>query len=140
MNSQERLAGGRVWPLRKRSILEACDAAEVLRPDGIARDPRVSRDDNRVLEVSWHERTAFTDRSFSSVVLHSVPSADQAAIERELRASALPELVEWLRHASDAPEGWIVTSPHRFVWRWENHRLVAQEEPDECIDASASSA
>ncbi len=131
MTSQERLASGRVWPLRKRSILEACDAAEVPRPDGIARDPRASRDDNRVLEVSWRERTAFTDRSFSSVVLHSVASADQAVIQRELRVSALPELVEWLRHASAAPEGWMVTSPHRFVWRWEHHRLVGREEPDE---------
>jgi hypothetical protein len=58
-----------------------------------------------------------------SITIHDVSSDERAAVERALISLAIPEVVEWLRRAAVAPEGWKILQ-HRRSWRWSDGALT----------------
>jgi hypothetical protein len=59
-----------------------------------------------------------------AVRIHDVPSDERAIVEHALLATALPDLVRWLREASTAREGWRMLR-HSRTWRWLEGELVS---------------
>ena len=94
----------------------ALDEAGVPRPCVVSRADQAQYplDDDRVLQVYWSETDALggppSDGApqWVSVTIHHMPANQSAEIERAILDEALPNLVEWLRAAASAPEGWRV--------------------------------
>jgi hypothetical protein len=57
------------------------------------------------------------------VSMPDVASEERAAIERQLCRVAVPELIEWLRFAGTAPDGWRLLR-HRRSWCWRDGGIV----------------
>lgn len=100
---------------------------------GRAEQAQFPHDDDRVLQVYWSETDHFGDPlsdgapQFVSVTIHHVPVARLPAIRRALSEQGVPSLIDWLRDADCAPEGWRATGPHGRTWRWTDERLIAAD-------------
>src|SRR5438046_2804239 len=107
------LPQGRSWPLRAAQLVKALDEGGVPRPSSIGRY-RPYRPDGTVLRIDWHPRSGVLQEPWAggaehvSITIHDVSSAERAAVERALLASAVPEVVRWLGQAAIAREGWRV--------------------------------
>jgi hypothetical protein len=62
-----------------------------------------------------------------SITIHDVASEERAAVQGALVSTAVPEIVEWLRRAATAPEGWKILQ-HRRSWRWSDGELTLGED------------
>ncbi len=117
--------------MSRSTILAALDDAHVPHPSEISRITPY-RPDGTVMAVEWSPIAGWRP-SWGGGSEHvwayvcDVASDERAVIESAFRNSALPDLVNWLRFASTAPEGWRVLR-HRRVWRWSDGALVADDD------------
>ena len=78
----------------------------------------------RVLAQGWEGGDENVLVQFSSV-----PTSDRPRVEQAFRRDVIPELAEWLRRASDAPEGWRILS-HKRSWTWDDGAIsTSGDEP-----------
>jgi len=122
------LPRGRSWPLRPADVTDALDAEGLPHPKEMNWH-RPYRPDGTVLEVGWGPKAyPYFDhwdagREHLRVWVHDVQSTERQHAERELRRVAIPELVQWIRFAIAAPEGWRLLR-HQRTWLWIDGQVV----------------
>ena len=111
-------------PPRSLRLREDRARSSNARPTAIYRLKKVDPN-NRILDVRWNPNPArphpgkmFNDGT-ETVTVHILPvhSNQRAAAARALRSSALPALIDWLRYAMTAPEGWRLLR-QAAEWTW----------------------
>ncbi len=123
-----RLPRHRAWPLTTTDINEALgELASHIRYLTFLTGPD---DGTAVLGVSWlapepstYGRGPHPDSVGVSIDVHPVDAAERAATRAVLKATALPQLHEWITEAVTATETWQQTS-HLRRWHLTDGLLV----------------
>jgi hypothetical protein len=88
--------------------------------------------EGHLLHVDWTPSTtrrgvlSGEDAERVVVWIRDVPSGERALIRTAMQNTALPGLVEWLREAHAAPEGWKILR-HRHAWIWVEATFYDEE-------------
>jgi len=120
---RRRLPQGRSWPLRPAKLVEALTDLGAPEPSVIYKNLGDAKARTVYLAVHWNPRRSRWSAPWGGgdehvyVRISSAPSEVRSEVERDLFAGAVPELADWLRRASTAPEGWRILA-HERIWTW----------------------
>jgi len=87
--------------------------------------------DGHILHIDWQPNADWAvpwgdTQAVVTVWMRDVPSAQRAEVSLGLQSMVLPELIEWLKHAQVAPEGWKVLR-HGHAWAWVGGKFHGEE-------------
>jgi hypothetical protein len=143
------LPADRRWALSPSQVFDALDQGGVPHPSWIRRSrpyrpQRLSVRQSAgsgeaelivapslVLTASWNPSAGWGapwegGPEVVTVAIADVAAANRSLIVEALLTTAVPELVQWLRWAAGAPEGWRILR-HCRAWYWTQGRIISRE-------------